>query len=143
MRERDLDEASRSFQRIVTLADKHDLSSWELFGMVGAAGDRWLVEGDDLPLRAVHDHAQRLGTVSIVLGVEANLWLHQVLVGNGDLAPAEAGLTDCVEQARRLGYTRMVLYSLAGLVVAAGHRADREAWPSVDPVRGGRRHRPP
>jgi DNA-binding CsgD family transcriptional regulator/tetratricopeptide (TPR) repeat protein len=124
-RESDLDEANRSFERIITLADQHRLPSWELFGRVGVAGNRWLVEGDDMALQAIRDEAQRSGTVSIMLAVEGHIWLHQVLIGNGSLARAVTGLASCVEQARRLGYTGMVHYGLAGLAVAAAHRADR------------------
>src|SRR6185437_10985355 len=110
---------------IITLADKHELPSWELYGMLGVAGNRWLAEGDGSALQAVHDQAQRSGTVSAMLGVQANIWIHHVLTGTDDLAAAVTGLADCGEQSRRLGYLSMVLYSLAGLVIATGHRADR------------------
>jgi DNA-binding CsgD family transcriptional regulator len=124
-RESDLDGSTRSYQRIITLAEQHRLPSWELYGMVGVAGNRWLAEGDGLALQAVYDQAQRSGTVSAMLGLQANIWIHQVLTGADDLVAAVTGLADCVEQSRRLGYLSMVLYSLAGLVIATAHRADR------------------
>ncbi|HET6208757.1 MAG TPA: AAA family ATPase [Jatrophihabitans sp.] len=140
-RESNLEEATRSFQHIITLADRHRLPNWELHGMVGVAGNRWLAECDHLALQAAHDRAQRAGAVSAMLSVQANIWVHQVLTGADDLGPAVIGLADCVEQARRLGYIAMVLYSLAALAIAAAHRADRaglaDALARFDAAGGG------
>jgi len=121
----DLAESTACFDRIVALAAEHRLPGWGLFGMSGAAGNRWLLDGDGLHLQIVRDHARRLGSVSILQPVEAHLGLHRVLVAEEPIAEIESSLELGITQARRFGNANLERYGLATLAVAAGQRADQ------------------
>lgn len=120
-------EAIHGRQRMLALADRHDLAAWRVAGMRDMANQRWLTDGDELALRAAHDDAQRLGAVYVVLNLKARLAVHQVLVSDGSLHSAVTALTDCADQARRLNYVPGLRWPHAGRVMAAGFRADRPA----------------
>jgi DNA-binding CsgD family transcriptional regulator len=127
LRQHDLAASTHCFERILRLADEHDLPSWGLFGMAGAAANRWLQNGDGRQLGIVRDRARRLGSITVLLSVEANLGLQDILTCQGSLAETIELLEGGVEQARRFGNANMVRYGLATLVVGAGQRADLSA----------------
>jgi DNA-binding CsgD family transcriptional regulator len=115
------------FEHITALAEEHDLASWRFNARMEAADQRVLTEGDLSLLDAVHAQAQEFGMVGQALALQTHILVERVQLAEGNLAPVLAGLTGCLEQARRLGNTGIERYALRGLVLAAGCRADRTA----------------
>jgi len=115
------------FERITALAEEHNLRGWQFNARMDSAIQQLENEGDSSLLRATQAQAEQLGMVGQALTLETNLRLEQVQLADGSLAPVLAGLTGCLDQARRLGNTSMELAALMGLVLAAGYRADRAA----------------
>jgi DNA-binding CsgD family transcriptional regulator len=115
------------FERITDLAGEHNLPGWEFMARMQAADQRLLTEGDPSLLRAVHTQAQQLGMVGQALALETYLWVQQVQLAEGSLAPVLAGLAGCLEQARRMRVHSAEGVAIMGLIVAAGFRADRTA----------------
>lgn len=115
-------------RRILALAARHNLPGWALAERVTAAVEQGWADGDELPIRALLDEAQRSGQICLALQLQTCRWTHQVLLSPDSLAPAVAGLAGCAEQARMLGIDRAQRDAVAGLLLAAGLRADRSAW---------------
>ncbi|MEO6500790.1 MAG: AAA family ATPase [Jatrophihabitantaceae bacterium] len=115
------------FERISALAEEHNLPGWRFNVTAEAAIQQMLADGDVSLLEAVQAQAQQLGMVGQALALETNIWCERVQLADGSLAPVLAGLTSCLEQARRLRNTGMERYALSGLVLAAGFRADEAA----------------
>ncbi|HEU5271146.1 MAG TPA: AAA family ATPase, partial [Jatrophihabitans sp.] len=114
-------------RRLAALADRHNLAGWALYAALLSAKDQWMIDGDVLPLQAVCDQLQRLGQVQRSLMMDCDLYQHQLMVGEGSLQPVVEALTEQLLLARRLGEALMEQLLLAGLVLAAGLRADRRA----------------
>jgi DNA-binding CsgD family transcriptional regulator len=91
------------------------------------ASDLWIAEGDTLPMRLLRDDAQRLGAVHLAVRLDGHLLLHDLMVGEGDLASVMAELTQHAEQGRRMGDPTRWGFALGALLLAAGLRADRPA----------------
>ncbi len=115
------------FERITALAEEHNLPGWWFNALIDAANQRVLTEGDLSLMEAVHAQAQQLGMVGQALALEVFLWEERVRLDEGSLAPVLAGLTGCLDQARRLRNTGLERMVRTGLVLAAGYRADRAA----------------
>lgn len=114
-------------ERIAALAEEHNLPGWQFHARMHSALLQLENEGDGSLLRAVHSQAERLGMVGQALLLESNLWVERVPLAEGSLEPVLAGLTGCLDQARRLRDVSMEWVALMGLVLAAGYRADRAA----------------
>jgi DNA-binding CsgD family transcriptional regulator len=84
-------------------------------------------EGDSSLLHAIHSQAEQLGMVGQALFLETHLRFEQVQLADGSSEPVLAGLTSCLDQARRLRNASVEWIALMGLVLAAGYRADRVA----------------
>ncbi|HEU5268919.1 MAG TPA: LuxR C-terminal-related transcriptional regulator, partial [Jatrophihabitans sp.] len=112
-------------ERIAALAEEHNLPGWQFHAKMHSALLQLENAGDCSLLCTVHAQAEQLGMVGQALLLETNLRLEQVQLADGSLAPVLAGLTGCLEQARRLRNASMERYALYGLVLAAGYRADR------------------
>ena len=114
-------------EHITALAEQHNLPSWQFNARMSSALWHLENEGDSSLLRAVHAQAEQLGMVGQALLLETNLRLEQVPLADGSLEPVLAGLTGCLNQARRLRNASVEWIALMGLVLVAGYRADRLA----------------
>jgi len=115
-------------RRIVALAERHNLPGWALYERQAVAVEQCWADGDDLPIRVLQNEAQRLGHLNLALHLQSTRWIHKVLVSPGSLSPVVAGLVACAEQAGKFGIERAQHDAVAGLLLAAGLRADRHAW---------------
>ncbi len=114
-------------QRISALADRYHLPGWAFTARYVEVMVRLGADGDELPARLMRDDAQRLGAVRYVVRLDGDLLLHEVMVGEGSLAPAMAALTKHVEQGQRMGNLARCGFALSALLLGAGLRADRPA----------------
>jgi DNA-binding NarL/FixJ family response regulator len=121
-------DSCRLRRRIVALAERHNLPGWALYERQAVAVEQCWADGDDLPIRVLQTEAQRLGHINLALHLQSSRWTHEVLVSPGSLSPTVAGLVACAEQARKLGIARVQHDAVAGLLLAAGLRADHHAW---------------
>lgn len=121
------EEHAQHLQRLAVLAGRHNLAGWGFYERFLVVQDQWMADGDDLPLRALREEAERLGQIWLALSTDTDLYLHQVMVGEGSLAAVIASVTGHIELARRLGDTTQLQWALGILVLAAGFRADRSA----------------
>ncbi len=120
-------ELDAHLQRIAALAERYRLPGWALFVRGMDATARLWGDGDDLPARLMREDAQRLGAIGHAVGLEGDLLLHELMVGDGSLAPARAALTQHAEQAQRMGNLARCSFAVSALLLAAGLRADRAA----------------
>lgn len=121
------EECEECFERITVLAEEHTLLSWQFNARIDVAFGRLETEGDSSLLHAIHSQAEQLGMVGQALLLETYLWYERMQLAEGNPASVLAGLTGCLEQARRLRNASIERYALQGLVLAAGYRADRAA----------------
>ncbi|HEY3610730.1 MAG TPA: AAA family ATPase [Pseudonocardiaceae bacterium] len=127
VRERDLAEAGRHFERVRTLAEQHRLAIWRLYALCALAGNDWLDRTDNTLLRDTEQEALQAGAVTIAHNMEAIQGLDAVL--RGDFAVAADRLKECGTSVRRLrlvSVDRYVRMSLATLAAHQGHRAEMD-----------------
>ena len=78
-------EHTQQLRRLAVLADRHDIAGWALYERFMVIQDRWMADGDDLPLRALREESQRLGQIWLALSIDTDLYLHQIMVSEGSL----------------------------------------------------------
>lgn len=126
MQDRHLEHAQH-LRRLAVLAGRHNLAGWGFYERFLVIQDQWMADGDDRPLRALREQAQRLGQIWLALSIDTDLYLHQIMVSGGSLVAVIASLNGHIELAQRLGNTTQLQWALGNLVLAAGFRADRAA----------------
>ena len=104
-------EHAQHLQRLAVLARRHNLAGWGLYERFLVIQDQWMADGDDLPLRALREEAQRLGQIWLALGIDTDLYLHQVMVSEGSMASVIASLNGHIELAQRLGDTTQLQWA--------------------------------
>jgi len=117
-------EALRYLQHAAAFAEEHGLASWV---RQVAIIEQWQEDSDSRPVRALRDEARQQGDVLRALLLDKNLCMHEAMVSDGSLEPVLAGLTNCVEEARRLGHLGQAQDALSEYLAAAALRADRTA----------------
>jgi DNA-binding CsgD family transcriptional regulator len=120
-------EHAQHLRRLAVLAGRHNLAGWGSYERFLVIQDQWMADGDDLPLRALREQAQRLGQIWLALSIDTDLHLHRIMVSEGSLVAVIASLNGHIELAQRLGDTTQMQWALGNLVLAAGFRADRPA----------------
>ncbi|MFJ2766383.1 AAA family ATPase [Streptomyces sp. NPDC087300] len=141
-RTRDVTEATRCFDRVRTIAERHGMPFWRLRALFRLGGDDWLTEGDVARLEHARREAARLGAADIGGAAEADLALWLVLSGRFGTAAQlidacwtrQSGLRDA-DRARQLLAAEAVLAAHRGKrarmeqAVAEFHRWDGEGSP--------------
>jgi DNA-binding CsgD family transcriptional regulator/tetratricopeptide (TPR) repeat protein len=117
----------RCRQDATVFAEEHGLVGWALVLRCTTILDQWMGDGDDLPVRALLEQVRRQGDVLRARILDMNLWLHDTTGSDGSLTPTMTGLTNCLEEGRRLGNVTQVQAALGTLLIAAALRADRSA----------------
>lgn len=128
-RKRSLAESDACFERILALAEQHDLMTWRTYGLTGLAGNTWLATGDSGPLEYARGEALRTGGITLAQNLDAVLALHDVLTG--DFGAAEARLHAAVPACERLGLDAITRYVHVISAVLAAHQGDRAAMASA------------
>ncbi|GAB2678517.1 ATP-binding protein [Thalassiella azotivora] len=119
-RERRLQDSVAAFDRAQRIAEAADLPVWRLYAMVGAAGSRWLADGDAAELVRARDEAMRAGAVHMAMVVRGILGIDHVL--RGRFAEAGRELDEVVTEALRMRAASVVVYGLMGRCVLEAHR---------------------
>lgn len=122
-----IQEVGAYLQRIDALISRFHLPGWAFTLRYGEGMVRWVTDGDELHLRLMRDDAQRLGAVGLAVDLDMMLLGHQLMVGQGSLAPVMAALTHHLEQGQRIGDLVQRDVALSTLLMGASLRADRPA----------------
>ncbi|HEX4725336.1 MAG TPA: AAA family ATPase [Pseudonocardiaceae bacterium] len=122
-RERDLAEASGYFERIRTLADRHELPIWRVYAVMGLAGIAWLDRTDGAAIQEAEREAWRTGAIMIAQNLAAILGMDSVL--RGDFRTAADRIAESLVSARRMQLTPVVRYSLMTMATLAAHQGRR------------------
>ncbi|MEV6237184.1 AAA family ATPase [Lentzea sp. NPDC051838] len=124
VREQDLDEANRCFDRALALADAHQLPIQHIYALVRLAGNDWLAAGSTETLERAHSEACRAGAITLAYSVKAIMALQLVLAGDYDSAAEQ--VETCLEATARLRFHALNRYLLMVKATLAAHQGHRQ-----------------
>lgn len=124
-RERDLTESDKCFERLRSVAERHRLPTWRIYGLIGLAGNRWLSEGDTDGLARARAAADDVGARLLSLVSDSICALGTALTG--DLDSAWTAAEAVLQESTALRLHSITRYALMVQAVIAAHRADRTA----------------
>jgi DNA-binding CsgD family transcriptional regulator len=122
-RPRGFDDADACLERMLAVADQHDLSVWRVEALLRLGGNAFLRTGDAHRLGQAQEAARGLGAIILTQRAEAPLALHAVLTG--DRQTARAIIDRCLDASARMRNLATHRYLLVISATLAAHRGRR------------------
>ncbi|MDH6109623.1 DNA-binding CsgD family transcriptional regulator/fructoselysine-6-P-deglycase FrlB-like protein [Kitasatospora sp. MAP12-15] len=122
-RARGFDDADACLERMLAVAEQHDLSVWRVEALLRLGGNAFLRTGDARRLGQAQEAARGLGAIILTQRVEALLAMHAVQTG--DRHTARAIIDRCLDASARMRNLATYRYLLVTSATLAAHRGNR------------------